>query len=245
MYHKNIILLGDLNLDFKKVDARRDAIEAEIKAINDRDLKRRAKIYFPFIDVHPARQEVFRSNPPPTRINTATIDTSARHQCAMARKNRRSTVMVFSDRPAAALDQHASSRAASGGYRHSSTGIRARARKRKGKAGKLRANQVQGPVICGLSRAVAADIDACGKALANAKRSRIHTGLGISDIHIAGKFSDERYGKTLAEKKDKAIQMAVESVKRARRACCSGTAVAAPPKWMPTFQNEILSAPHA
>ncbi len=62
MYHKNIILLGDLNLDFKKVDARRDAIEAEIKRINDRDLKRRAKIYFPFIDVHPARHEVFRSN---------------------------------------------------------------------------------------------------------------------------------------------------------------------------------------
>ena len=62
MYHKNIILLGDLNLDFKAVDARRDAIEAEIKMINDRDLKRRAKIYFPFIDVHPARQEVFRSN---------------------------------------------------------------------------------------------------------------------------------------------------------------------------------------
>lgn len=81
---------------------------------------------------------------------------------------------------------------------------------------KLIASQVQGPIICGLSRAVPEDIDACGKALANAKRSRIHTGLGISDIHIAGKFSDERYGKTLAEKKAKAIQMAVEAVKHAR-----------------------------
>ena len=58
----NIILLGDLNLYFRAVDARRDAIEAEIKMINDRDLKRRAKIYFPFIDVHPERHEVFRSN---------------------------------------------------------------------------------------------------------------------------------------------------------------------------------------
>ena len=58
MYHKNIILLGDLNLDFKKVDVRRDDIEAEIKAINDRDLKRRAKIYFPFIDVHPGRAHI-------------------------------------------------------------------------------------------------------------------------------------------------------------------------------------------
>lgn len=81
---------------------------------------------------------------------------------------------------------------------------------------KLIASQVQGPIICGLSRAVPEDIDACGKALANAKRSRIHTGLGISDIHIVGKFSDERYGKTLAEKKAKAIQMAVEAVKHAR-----------------------------
>ncbi|MBC8378395.1 MAG: 2-isopropylmalate synthase, partial [Planctomycetes bacterium] len=71
--------------------------------------------------------------------------------------------------------------------------------------------------ICGLSRAVLADIDACGKALAKAKRSRIHTGLGVSDIHIAGKFSDEKYGKTLAEKKAKAIEMAVTAVKQARQ----------------------------
>lgn len=69
MYHKNIILLGDLNLDFEAVDGRRDAIEAEIKAINDRDLKRQAKLYFPFIDVHPSRahiapasEAIFRSN---------------------------------------------------------------------------------------------------------------------------------------------------------------------------------------
>ena len=52
-----------------------------------------------------------------------------------------------------------------------------------------------------MSRAVAADIEACGKALAKAKRPRIHTGIGASDIHIIGKFRDERYGKTLAEKK--------------------------------------------
>ena len=76
----------------------------------------------------------------------------------------------------------------------------------------LIANQVRGPIICGLSRAVKADIDKCGQALAKAKRSRIHTGLGISDIHIAAKFRDEKYGKTLEAKRAKVIEMAVEAV---------------------------------
>ena len=81
---------------------------------------------------------------------------------------------------------------------------------------KLIAAEVAGPIICGLSRAVADDIDQAGKALKKAKRSRIHTGLGISDIHIAGKFSDDKYGKTMAQKKAKVIEMAVEAIKRAR-----------------------------
>ncbi len=78
------------------------------------------------------------------------------------------------------------------------------------------AQEIDGPVICGLSRAVPEDIEACGKALARAKRPRIHTGIGVSDIHIMGKFRDEKYGKTLGEKKVKMMQMAVEAVKRAR-----------------------------
>ncbi len=81
----------------------------------------------------------------------------------------------------------------------------------------LISKEIQGPVICGLSRAVAADIDSCGRALKKAKRSRIHTGLGVSDIHIAGKFSDDKYGKTLDEKKTKTIEMAVAAVKHARQ----------------------------
>jgi 2-isopropylmalate synthase len=81
----------------------------------------------------------------------------------------------------------------------------------------LISKEIDGPVICGLSRAVAADIDMCGKALAKAKRSRIHTGLGVSDIHIAGKFNDNKYGKTLGEKKAKAIEMAIAAVKCARQ----------------------------
>jgi 2-isopropylmalate synthase len=77
--------------------------------------------------------------------------------------------------------------------------------------------EIQGPVICALSRAVAADIEACGKALAKARRPRIHTGIGSSDIHIRGKFQDERYGKSLGEKKVKILQMAVDAVKLARQ----------------------------
>ncbi|MDA8164512.1 MAG: 2-isopropylmalate synthase [Desulfobacteraceae bacterium] len=79
----------------------------------------------------------------------------------------------------------------------------------------LIASEVRAPVICGLSRAVAADIEACGRALARAQRSRIHTGLGVSDIHIAGKFGDERYGCTLAEKKERVLAMAVGAVRQA------------------------------
>jgi 2-isopropylmalate synthase len=77
--------------------------------------------------------------------------------------------------------------------------------------------QIQGPVICGLSRAVRADIDACGKALKKAKKSRIHTGLGVSDIHIAGKFGGDKYGRTLEEKKANVIEMSVAAVKHARK----------------------------
>ncbi len=80
----------------------------------------------------------------------------------------------------------------------------------------LIAREVDGPIICGLSRAVKADIDRAGQALAKAKRSRIHTGLGISDIHISAKFRDEKYGRTLGEKKAKTLEMAAEAVKYAR-----------------------------
>ncbi len=77
--------------------------------------------------------------------------------------------------------------------------------------------EIQGPAICALSRAVPADIEACGKALAGCKRPRIHTGIGASDIHIAGKFQDERYGRTLEEKRRKILEMAVDAVKLARQ----------------------------
>jgi len=85
------------------------------------------------------------------------------------------------------------------------------------KAVQLVSQEIQGPAICALSRAVAADIEACGKALAKARRPRIHTGIGVSDIHITGKFRDEKYGRTLGEKKAKIVRMTADAVKLARR----------------------------
>jgi len=77
--------------------------------------------------------------------------------------------------------------------------------------------EIQGPTVCALSRAVPDDIEACDRALAKAKRPRIHTGIGASDIHISGKFQDDKYGKTLAQKKVKILKMAVDAVKLARK----------------------------
>jgi len=80
----------------------------------------------------------------------------------------------------------------------------------------LIAREIEGPTICALSRVVERDIVACGGALAKARRARIHTGIGASDIHIMGKFRDERYGRTLGEKKVTMIEMARGAVKLAR-----------------------------
>jgi endonuclease/exonuclease/phosphatase family metal-dependent hydrolase len=64
LYHENLMLFGDLNLDFKAVDARRVEIETRIKKINKTFLKSKkaAKINFPFLDVHPDASAVFRTN---------------------------------------------------------------------------------------------------------------------------------------------------------------------------------------
>ena len=81
----------------------------------------------------------------------------------------------------------------------------------------LISREIAGPAICALSRAVPVDIEACGKALAKARRPRIHTGIGASDIHITGKFRDDRYGRTLAAKKATILKMAINAVKLARQ----------------------------
>jgi 2-isopropylmalate synthase len=78
------------------------------------------------------------------------------------------------------------------------------------------AEEIVGPIICALSRVVPEDIHACGKALAKARRPRIHTGIGASDIHVMGKFRDDRYGRTLAEKRVTILRMAVDAVQLAK-----------------------------
>ncbi|GIW63170.1 MAG: 2-isopropylmalate synthase [Patescibacteria group bacterium] len=52
--------------------------------------------------------------------------------------------------------------------------------------------QVKKPVVCALTRALKPDIDCAVDALRFAKRKRIHTGIGASDIHIKYKFRSNR-----------------------------------------------------
>jgi 2-isopropylmalate synthase len=51
---------------------------------------------------------------------------------------------------------------------------------------------VSEPTVCALSRAKKEDIDAAAEALKTAKRPRIHTGIGSSDVHIIHKFNSTR-----------------------------------------------------
>ncbi|MDD5571760.1 MAG: 2-isopropylmalate synthase, partial [Bacteroidales bacterium] len=51
---------------------------------------------------------------------------------------------------------------------------------------------IKKPVICALTRAVPKDIECAAQALKHAKRGRIHTGIGASDVHIIHKFRSTR-----------------------------------------------------
>ena len=64
------------------------------------------------------------------------------------------------------------------------------------------------PVICALTRAVEKDIEVAAESLKFAKRKRIHTGIGTSDMHIKYKFNSNR---------EDIIERAVKAVKYARR----------------------------
>lgn len=68
--------------------------------------------------------------------------------------------------------------------------------------------EIRNCTVCGLTRARQADIDAAVEALKEAARPRIHTGLGVSDVHIQHKLRTTR---------EKALEMGVEAVKYARR----------------------------
>ncbi len=51
------------------------------------------------------------------------------------------------------------------------------------------AQEIREPIICGLSRSVEKDISAAAEALKPARRPRIHTGIGTSEMHIKYKFN--------------------------------------------------------
>lgn len=62
--------------------------------------------------------------------------------------------------------------------------------------------------VCGLTRAVAKDIDVAAQALKHAKKPRIHTGIGTSDSHIKHKFNSSR---------EQIIERAVGAVNHAKQ----------------------------
>jgi 2-isopropylmalate synthase len=67
---------------------------------------------------------------------------------------------------------------------------------------------VKEPTVCALTRAHKGDIDAAAEALKYAKRPRIHTGIGSSDMHIKHKFNSTR---------EEILERGVEAVKYAKK----------------------------
>ena len=72
------------------------------------------------------------------------------------------------------------------------------------------AKAVKGPVICGLARAIKADIDVVYEAVKYAKHPRIHVFLATSKIHMQYK---------LKKAEDEILRLAVEFTKYAKRMC--------------------------
>jgi len=69
------------------------------------------------------------------------------------------------------------------------------------------ASIIKQATVCGLTRAVKKDIEVAAEALKNAKRPRIHTGIGTSYYHIHNK---------LLSTEDRVIERAIEAVKYAK-----------------------------
>jgi 2-isopropylmalate synthase len=68
--------------------------------------------------------------------------------------------------------------------------------------------EIRNCVICGLTRANPKDIDVAAEALRGAARPRIHTGLGVSDVHIRYKLRTTPEG---------ALEQGVKAVRHARK----------------------------
>ena len=67
---------------------------------------------------------------------------------------------------------------------------------------------VKNASVCALSRANEKDIDVAAESLKNAKKPRIHTGIGTSEIHIKHKFNSN---------KDSIVELAKKSVAHAKK----------------------------
>jgi 2-isopropylmalate synthase len=74
------------------------------------------------------------------------------------------------------------------------------------KSVQLIAKEIKHARVCGLSRALAQDIDACGEAMSVAEAFRIHTFIATSDIHVDTK---------LRKSQDQVVEMAVNAIKHA------------------------------
>ncbi|HAG55114.1 MAG TPA: 2-isopropylmalate synthase, partial [Dehalococcoidia bacterium] len=70
------------------------------------------------------------------------------------------------------------------------------------------ANEVKGPIITSLARAVDVDIDAAGRALEGVDNARIHVFISASDIHLMHQMRKNR---------EVVMDMAVNGVERAKR----------------------------
>lgn len=75
------------------------------------------------------------------------------------------------------------------------------------KAVEMISKEIKNPIICGLSRAVAKDIETAAAALKHAARPRIHTGIGTSPVHIQYKFNSTQ---------EKILERARAAVKHAK-----------------------------
>ncbi|MEE2877204.1 MAG: 2-isopropylmalate synthase [Candidatus Neomarinimicrobiota bacterium] len=70
--------------------------------------------------------------------------------------------------------------------------------------------------VASLARAVEKDVKVAYDAVKGAERFRIHTFLGTSDVHLKGKFSDNRYGMSLKEKRETILKMGCDAVAYAK-----------------------------
>ncbi len=63
LYHQNLLMMGDCNLEFKKVDVKRKEVDAFLKSLNKKSLKSKkaAKANFPLLTPHP-KWKTLRTN---------------------------------------------------------------------------------------------------------------------------------------------------------------------------------------